>query len=505
MDATHVTYQNAVDGFRVKYDLCIPNDLALQPYPADANSNAAVAEFDQHVEQFLREYGETVEEIERLTNSADGIDYAIAVSAGIVAGIIDAVFVKEWDFQGAKAVSNEEINKKVIEFAKKHGMEEWAKKYGKDPERLETAIQFLESRKEFKLPGDGAYQAFSGKGVTNATHHLDDFCHHPTLIGLACCILVQFTGEAKYHPSIGGVIKTPIEVNQYGNFVSEERWGKVFAGIINWFFKVAKTKEMQKGHLFSDMAGSSGSSGKGNDGMGIPGTFLSVAKELSLLPCFKDTKFAENLRKAFQNGIGEGKAQLDLGAFNSLFSGASSKLDMRTEMAIGKELKRQSIPVKINEMVVRSLYFVRRFILQMKDKESILELDWKPLLPIRNRTIVRMLTISTGTLTTIDLGDAAIHAAVKSAKAGTPVAFLPNFVLRVNFVGIARFSIACTADLIMEIEKDRLELAATSGDIAIASLTEIDVINGIEDMQNKTREHLAQVSAEIDAVSRLKF
>ena len=34
------------------------------------------------------------------------------------------------------------------------------------------------------------------------------------------------------------------------------------------------------------------------------------------------------LRKAFQNGIGEGKKQLDLGPFNSLFEGASSKFDI---------------------------------------------------------------------------------------------------------------------------------------------------------------------------------
>lgn len=96
-----------------------------------------------------------------------------------------------------------------------------------------------------------------------------------------------------------------------------------------------------RGHLFSDMAGSSTSAGKGNDGAGLPGSFLSILKEMSSLECFKDTEFANNLRKAFQNGIGTRNSQIDLGPFNRLFEGASSKLDLRTEMAIGSELERR--------------------------------------------------------------------------------------------------------------------------------------------------------------------
>lgn len=442
------TIDEADSKFEIEYDI-------LPPVPV----NGELSELQQKIVQGLatteeQKAGLTQQidvingKIDQLTNHADGIDYAIAVTCGVLTGLFDSIFVGEWDFQSAKAASNKEINEKVMAFAQADP--EYAefiekKKSNQDPNRLDNAISFLEQK--YKLPGDGGYKAFKDVGVTDMTHHLDDFCHHPTIIGLICCILVQFTGTAKYRSSSGTTISLPVEVNEYGKLVSKEKWGKVFAGIINWFFILAQTAQNRKGHLLSDMAGSSSSAGKGNEGAGLPGSFLSTAKELSALPCFKDTAFAENLRKAYQNGIGTGAKQMDLGPFNALFSGASSKLDMRTEMAVGKELKRQSVPIIMNEILVRSLYFVRRFIQQMKAKQSVLDLDWRTVLPFNNRTIERMITIATGTFTAVDLGDAAIRSAVKSGGFGP--AFAGNFILRVNFVGIGRFAVAVGTDVTM--------------------------------------------------------
>jgi len=396
-------------------------------------------------------------DIERLTSHADGIDYAVAVSCGIIAGLIDSIFVGEWNFANAKAASNEKVNRKVIEFAKKQGY---------DGDRLDGAIRFLE--KKYPLPGDGAW---AGSGinldvvndknigdeiakklldseVTAKTHHLDDFCHHPTLVGLICCVIVQFTGTTIYSDKTGTHIDLPIIVNDYGNFVGKNPVTKMFAGVINWFITVAKTIANRKGHLLSDIAGTSKTAGKG---MGLPGTLLSTLKELSALPILKDTNFPENLRKAFHNGIGPGKSQIDLGAFNSLFEGASSRFDMRTEMAIAHELKRQALPVVINEVLVRGLYFIRRFIVELKAKERLSEIEWRNVLPFNNRTITRMLTIATGTFTAVDLIDAGIRGAIKSG--GNAALFAKSFVLRVNFVGIGRFTIAVFADTKMGMER----------------------------------------------------
>lgn len=83
------------------------------------------------------------------------------------------------------------------------------------------------------------------------------------------------------------------------------------------------------------------------------------------------------------------------------------------------------------------------------------QIDWQKTLPAGNRTIVRMLTISTGTFTAIDLADAAVRSAVKSGGVAAP-AFLANMVLRVNFVGIGRFVVALGTDVGMGIRRSRL-------------------------------------------------
>ena len=63
-----------------------------------------------------------------------------------------------------------------------------------------------------------------------------------------------------------------------------------------------------------------------------------------------------------------------------------------------------------------------------------------------------MLTISTGTFVAVDLADAAINAI---AKPGTS---LPSgFMLRVNFVGIGRFAVACGTDIYMGIQYHKVD------------------------------------------------
>ena len=331
-------------------------------------------------------------DIDRLTNHADGLDYAVAVSSGIIAGIIDSVIVGEWDFKSAKAKSNEEINRQI---------EEYAEKVGCKGKTLEETIAKLE--KKFKLPGDSEwntktqfikfakskgfipenvsgtyedalkfmnenYPKEGGWGVVNtfisaSSHHLDDFCHHPTLIGLICNVIVQFTGESIYVNSSSNMFNLPVTINDYGRFEGKNFISKIFSGIINWFLNVAETMANAKGHWMSDLAGSKQTAG---GGAGLPGSFMSMMKELSALPIFKDTNFGVNLKKAYEKGIGTSEGQIDLGAFNALFEGANSKFDYRTENAIKIELKRQAMPVIINEVLVRGFYFIRRFINELK-------------------------------------------------------------------------------------------------------------------------------------------
>jgi len=472
-------------GFQTEFEVLTPTAL---PEDIEAQYQTYQAEIDA-----------LAPEIDRLTNHADGIDYAAAVSCGLVTGFVDTLWSgAEWDFKGAKAWSNRSVNEMVQTFAKKDpGFAtfcEYTEKGNlrakpKDRNRLDTAIEFLE--KKYKLPGDNEWNlknnliktakehGFAGKKyeealqymnvhvpkaggwavekmhISASSHHLDDFCHHPTIGGLLSCICVQFTGNAIYHSGDAlSVVQVPVAVNEYGSLVGSNGAWKLFSGVINWFFCVAQTAQNRRGHLMSDISGTSSAAKNQRGGAGVPGSFLSMADELSTLPCFQDAEFSKNLHKAYMKGIGTGKGQVDLGVLNSLFEGASSKMDVRTERAVGHELGRQAIPVLVNTVLVRAIYFIRRFIRQMREKKSVLELDWSELFPANNRTIIRMLTIASGTFMAVDLVDAAIRAAASSG--GNAAAFAPNLILRVNFVGIGRFVLAIGADVGMGLRRGSL-------------------------------------------------
>lgn len=182
----------------------------------------------------------------------------------------------------------------------------------------------------------------------------------------------------------------------------------------------------------------------------LPGSFLSLITELASIPCFRNEDFLMRLRDAFKYGIGTGKGQIDIAAFNILFEGAQSKLDIVTEKAVGHELKRQAVPVVINEILVRAAYFIRRLISELKEKQDVRKIEWKNVIPFNNRTIVRMMTIATGTFTAIDMADAAVYAATKSIDIST---FFSNMLLRVNFVGVGRFAVAVVSDTGMGVSR----------------------------------------------------
>jgi hypothetical protein len=101
------------------------------------------------------------------------------------------------------------------------------------------------------------------------------------------------------------------------------------------------------------------------------------------------------------------------------------------------ELGKQAIPVVANECIVRSFYFIRRLALAMKENRvsSIADMkmiDWNSVKPINNPTIARMLTVSTGVFTAIDIGEA-----IATQK----------YWVSINYVGIGRFAVAIGSDV----------------------------------------------------------
>lgn len=369
-------------------------------------------------------------EIDKLSNHADGIDYMVAVASGVLAGVIDVVFIEDFSLERANEWGDEKTKEFVVKIAQKQG-------YSGDD--LYGAVKFLEDK--FPIVADKATNIFGG----GLQHHLRDFSHHPTPIGLLFSLLTQFTKKV-YGTDVAGVFRI-VELEEGSMLLIGKNFPeKITFGVINWFF-----------HMASDMAGSSSSILMGKTGTGLPGPLVSFLKEMSSLPIF---------RKLDKNGYKEFSVYISK-LFNGTLLGKRDengkliplKFDLRTELGIAQQLGKQAIPVIINECIVRGFYFVRRFYIELRNNAvreiaDLKDINWENTLPFKNRTIIRMLTISTGTMTAIDLADAAIESAVKTGGVGSTM--LVDMLVKVNFVGIGRFAIAVGSDV--KLGKKRSEL-----------------------------------------------
>ena len=356
------------------------------------------------------------QELERYTNHADKADYALAVASGVLSGLVDSLFVGDFSLNYANQWGNQQAENLVLNVAKYQGYS------GTEPAQ---AIKYLENK--FPIAADKATAAFGG----GLQHHLRDFSHHPTPVGLVCSILTQFTGNV-YGTDVSGKFKA-VQLAEDGlALVGKSIPEKITFGVVNWFF-----------HMVSDVAGSSGSVMKGSFGTGLPGPLVSLLKEFSAAPLFKKQnakgykEFSVYISKLF-NGtlLGERNANGDL---------IPLKFDLRTEMGVAAQIGQQTIPVIINECFVRVFYSLRRLLgeLSREDIQSWGELDkinWNGIIPFRNRTVDRMLTIASMTFTVADTADAAVHAAIESG--GNWVLFSGRFVARFNYVGAGRAALS---------------------------------------------------------------
>lgn len=421
------------DKFEVEYE-AIPFDEIVQ---ATEERKKAIIQGLEDIDDALDDLNDHLDilntEIDRLTNHSDGIDYIVAVGSGIIAGIIDILFVEDFSLEKANEWGEKRTNDFVIKVAQQQGYQ---------GNELYGAVKYLEEK--YPIAADKVTNSFGG----GLQHHLRDFSHHPTPIGLVFSLLTQFTHKV-YGTDVSGrfmmVELRGTELILVGKNFPE----KITFGMINWFF-----------HMISDMAGSSGSILLGKTGTGLPGPIVSLLKEVSVLPIFKSMndqgykEFSVWISKLF-NGTLFGERDENGKLLKPI------KFDLRTEIGIAHQLQQQAIPVIVNECIVRGFYFIRRLLKELKTNEihnvkDLRNVNWKNTLPFKNRTIIRMLTISSGTMATIDFAGAAMESVVKSGGITNP-AFLHNMIINVNFVGIGRFAIAVSSDMVMGIKKKKVK------------------------------------------------
>jgi len=423
-------------------------------------------------------------ELKRYTSNADTADYAFAVFSGIMSGAIDAFFVGETKVTGKDiGLSHKHVNNFIQEYARVRGF---------DHDRLKDAIGDLEGA--FKVAQDNVWKGANIK-VAAKNHHLADLAHHPTPIGLLSAIIVQFlrigsfvNREGEWHFLL--VETSPSDIIQI-------LAPAVITGILNWLIAVSEKQYKEKydevpkalnrvahlvastpiiievakcadnwfAHLVSDMGGSKNTAGMG---MGIPGIFISFLHELSGLPVLKDSSLPAFVNDLYVN----------------------HKMDFRHEMAYGIATSKLSIPVLFNEIYVRTGFFITRLALEVQKNKGLKGIDWSNVVPFRNRTIDRMMTVASMTFTVADTADAAVHAALESA--GDWVLFSGHFVTRFNYVGAGRAAIA----IVKEIASEKREAQLVHEKLILTEVKTRFIIQDLADYKTQLEERLSDYIAE---------
>lgn len=344
------------------------------------------------------------QQIDVLSAHADRMDYFISVASGLICGMMDVLWVGEFDLARGRGYSEEQIEKLV---------KKTAKLLGNKDDTIKGAVAFLENK--FHIPSDGNTPDFGG----GLQHHLRDFAHHPTIVGLIFSLLTQFTEMSYGTDTTGRFIIVPVP-ERSRVFIGDSIPDKIFKGTVIWLF-----------HLISDIAGSSSSAGLGG-GTGLPGPILSTLKEIAALPFMKNVCVGKESLSKFLSKLFNGTLFAQRDEAGKIIKDTVIKLDFRGELGVLAELGRQAIPVVANECIVRTFYFIRRFASNIRENriQSIKEIagfDWKNIIPFNNPTIERMLLVATGVFTAVDVTEAVLS---------------KKYFVSVNYVGVGRFTVA---------------------------------------------------------------
>ena len=127
-------------------------------------------------------------QIDLLSNQADKFDYLVSIASGLLCGGLDILWVGEFSLERGRTIASEKVEGFVKQTAKLLGCKK---------DDLPSAVKFLEDM--FPIPADGNTPDFGG----GLQHHLRDFAHHPTLVGLVCSLLTQFTYKS-YGTDVNG-------------------------------------------------------------------------------------------------------------------------------------------------------------------------------------------------------------------------------------------------------------------------------------------------------------
>lgn len=287
------------------------------------------------------------------SDKCDIYDYLIATCCGVIAGITDVFLVGSPKDSKLQRWTDARVNKVVMMFAKMLG---WSPKEGKE-NNVASAIGFLERKFRVNYDQRNTNDVGGLFDISSKNHHMKSLAHSPDIIGLFFSILNQFTSTASFlHEGKLITIKTDTFELQGNNIVS-----KIFCGTVNWI-----------GHIMSDVAGSSGSVGRGN-GIVIP--FYGLI-QLFDFGSFRVGNYRNTLAKLATKAFQEG-------------------YDFRFGLTM-------AIPVVLCDLLIRFLWAIKRYFYHKRPISECIPTE-------KHDTLRVMLIIGEGTLCLFDAADAIIR------------------------------------------------------------------------------------------------
>ncbi|MBQ5884141.1 MAG: hypothetical protein IIW72_06395 [Clostridia bacterium] len=373
---------------------------------------AFVASALNQAELELQSIDETTDSIKVLRPECDKLDYILAASSGALCGIIDIFLVGKPGESPIGDITDKWFADRTKDFSKLCGWKD------NGDGSLSSAIKHLE--KKFKIPYDQSSSGGAAKDIFNLTpsnHHFKSLAHNPSLFGLFFSILDQFDNTS--HFVTGGQLVSLQDADGRFELRGNNTPSKLFCGFVNWL-----------GHIISDRSGSHTSKGRG---MGVASPLWTWTNDIIAIKSKLNIPVSQ-----FDNDVNE----LALNIFEKGY-------DARFQTA-------QAIPVFINELIVRLIYSIRRLVKYIsktdKDNRNFKSL-WSACEPFSNPTVKRMLTVAHGTFCLIDIGDATIRGFV----AGGGNFNAAEFFMRLNIVGIGRFTISLYGEVRREIDSRKAE------------------------------------------------
>lgn len=306
-------------------------------------------------------------------DTCDKYDYLVAAGCGVIGGLIDIFLVGAPGNTVVGSWSDTQVDNVVMVFSRKMG---WSPRVGNE-NNVKSAISYLERTYVVNYDQRSGVDVGNLFPMSTKNHHMKSLAHSPDIVGLFFSVLSQFTNTAAF-VSGGNLITVSTDTYelQGSNFIA-----KIFCGVANWL-----------GHLMSDVAGSSGASGRGS-GLVMPFYTLFGFCNFGEFSVEKQRQdLATIAERAFTKGY-----------------------DFRFGLA-------QAIPVVITDLSIRLIWAFRRYFqYRMPIKDCV---------PTSQHVTLRvMLLIGNGTLCVMDGIDAGIR------SGGNALVFF----MRLNLIAWFRF------------------------------------------------------------------